>query len=77
MTFIASKTPSEIAELALDDAMIEGVALIEWPERMRSLPDSTLRVRLEVTGETSRRVEISGPERWAKYFVDVGHIERG
>jgi tRNA threonylcarbamoyladenosine biosynthesis protein TsaE len=68
---------SEIAELALDDAMIEGVALIEWPERMPSLPDSTLHVRLEVTGETARRVEISGPERWARHFVGEGHAERG
>jgi tRNA threonylcarbamoyladenosine biosynthesis protein TsaE len=68
---------SEIAELALDDAMTEGVALIEWPERMRSLPDSTLRIRLEIAGETARQAEISGPARWAKYFVGEGHVESG
>jgi tRNA threonylcarbamoyl adenosine modification protein YjeE len=68
---------SEIAELALDDAMTEGVALIEWPERMRSLPESTLRVRLEITGETARRAEISGPARWTKFFTGEGYVERG
>jgi tRNA threonylcarbamoyladenosine biosynthesis protein TsaE len=69
--------PSELAELALDDAMTEGVALIEWPERMRSLPESTLRIRLEIVGENVRRAEVSGPARWARYFAGEVDAERG
>jgi tRNA threonylcarbamoyladenosine biosynthesis protein TsaE len=67
--------PSELAELALEDAMAEGVVLIEWPDRMRSLPDSTLRIRLEIVGDGARRAEISGPARWTKFLdgeTDVG-----
>src|SRR5579862_6435602 len=36
--------PTELRELALDEALTEGVALIEWPERAGRLPESTLRV---------------------------------
>jgi len=66
---------SELAELALEDAMAEGVALIEWPDRMHSLPESTLRIRLEIVGESARRAQLSGPSRWAKFLaggMDVG-----
>ena len=69
--------PSEMAELALEDAMSEGVALIEWPERMHSLPESTLRVRLEIVGEDVRRAEFSGPERWAEFLADGTDVESG
>jgi tRNA threonylcarbamoyladenosine biosynthesis protein TsaE len=67
---------SELTELALDDALTEGVALIEWPDRMGSLPDGALRVRLETVGEGARRSEISGPERWAKQFAGGMDAER-
>jgi tRNA threonylcarbamoyladenosine biosynthesis protein TsaE len=67
--------PSELAELALEDAMSEGVALIEWPERMRSLPDSTLRIRLEIVGDGVRRAEISGPARWAEFLGGETNVE--
>ena len=68
---------SELEELALGDALIEGVALIEWPERIRSLPESTLRVRLDIVNEGMRRVWISGPARWAKYLANGTNVERG
>jgi tRNA threonylcarbamoyladenosine biosynthesis protein TsaE len=69
--------PCELSELALDDAMAEGVALIEWPERMRSLPENSLRIRLKIVGEDVRRAEISGPARWAKHLNDGTHRGRG
>ncbi len=68
---------SELAELALEDAMAEGVALIEWPERMRSLPEGTLRVHLEIVGDGMRRAEISGPARWAELLGGGLNVERG
>jgi len=68
---------SELAELALEDAMAEGVALIEWPERMDGLPDSTLRIRLEIVGEGARRAELSGPARWAEFLAGGMDVESG
>ncbi|MGD0193015.1 MAG: tRNA (adenosine(37)-N6)-threonylcarbamoyltransferase complex ATPase subunit type 1 TsaE [Rhizomicrobium sp.] len=61
--------PSELTELALDEALSEGAALIEWPDRMRALPEGSLRVRLETVGEGVRRAVISGPARWAGIFA--------
>jgi tRNA threonylcarbamoyladenosine biosynthesis protein TsaE len=58
--------PSELGELALDEALDEGAALIEWPERAPSrLMDDALAVHLETLGGDKRRAQISGPSRWA------------
>jgi tRNA threonylcarbamoyl adenosine modification protein YjeE len=59
----------EMDELGLEEALDEGAALIEWPERAPSyIPDDALRVHLEVLGQTSRRARITGPSRWAHEF---------
>jgi tRNA threonylcarbamoyladenosine biosynthesis protein TsaE len=63
------ENPGEMGELGLEEALDEGAALIEWPERAPSyIPDDALHVRLEVTSENSRRAHISGPSRWARAF---------
>jgi tRNA threonylcarbamoyl adenosine modification protein YjeE len=60
---------AEMDELGLEEALDEGAALIEWPERAPSyIPDDALQVHIEVTGENSRRAHISGPSRWARAF---------
>ena len=60
---------SEMDELGLEEALDEGAALIEWPERAPSyIPDDALHVRLEIAGENSRQAHISGPSRWAREF---------
>ena len=52
---------SELDELGLDEALDDGIALIEWPEKATSaLPRERITVRLEHEG-TGRRAEISGP----------------
>jgi tRNA threonylcarbamoyl adenosine modification protein YjeE len=62
----------EIDELGFEEALAEGVALVEWPERASaSLPPSTLRIELETVGETRRNVTVQGPARWADYFEDM------
>jgi tRNA threonylcarbamoyladenosine biosynthesis protein TsaE len=60
---------AELNELGLEEALDEGVAIIEWPERAppRLLSDA-LQIRLEIDGENSRRAHISGPSRWAEIF---------
>ncbi len=55
----------EMEELGLDDALGDGAALIEWPERAGAhLPADALHVQLAVLDETTRRVRLSGPARW-------------
>jgi tRNA threonylcarbamoyl adenosine modification protein YjeE len=55
------KNESEMRELGLDDALEDGAALVEWPERA-TLPDG-LRVDLVHDGAT-RRARLEGPAHW-------------
>lgn len=56
----------EAFELDIEDAFADGVSLIEWPERLgRLLPPRRLDVHLlPGSGETLRRVELSGGGDW-------------
>src|ERR1700761_2292478 len=57
--------PSEIAELGLDDALFDGAALVEWPERAGNLlPDDRLHVALSLNAG-ARHAHLSGPARWS------------
>ena len=56
---------SELDELGLDEALDEGAALIEWPERADGrLPSDMLHVKLQIEGDTSRRADVKGQLRW-------------
>lgn len=56
------KAPDDIEELGLEDALDQGVCLIEWPERAgETLGEPTLAIALTVAGDTQRRAEIAGP----------------
>jgi hypothetical protein len=53
------KSPADALELGIEDACAEGIALIEWPERLgRYLPMDRVDVRLAITGASSRQAEI-------------------
>jgi len=58
--------PSELEELALDDALYDGALVIEWPERMGTAlwPDA-LRLHLAVHGE-ARALTAEVPPAWEK-----------
>jgi tRNA threonylcarbamoyladenosine biosynthesis protein TsaE len=59
--------PEEVHELGLDEALSEGISLIEWPERLgRLLPAERLDLQLAF-GATprSREVELTGHGGWA------------
>lgn len=54
-------SPGELDELGLDDALAEGVALIEWPEKaLERLPHDKVMMRFDGLGE-SRTVIITAP----------------
>ncbi len=63
------ENPAEIDELGLDEALCEGAALIEWPERAgERLPADALHVQLAITGEETRKARVWGPMRWAAHL---------
>jgi len=53
--------PSELVELGWDDAIDEGLCLVEWPERAQNaLPPDRLEIEITMgASETSRRVRIT------------------
>ena len=56
--------PEEVAELGLDEALDEGAAVIEWPEKLgRHLPHDRLDVELHINGE-ARRARLSPHGAW-------------
>lgn len=68
------ENPSEMEELGLDEALAEGAALIEWPERATNcLPEDRLHVALRI-GDGTRRATLSGPARWAPAFSETAHV---
>lgn len=58
--------PGDAFELGLEDALADGVTLIEWPERLGGhLPAHRLEVRLAYgTGDTERMVALTGTGDW-------------
>ncbi|MBV8799722.1 MAG: tRNA (adenosine(37)-N6)-threonylcarbamoyltransferase complex ATPase subunit type 1 TsaE [Alphaproteobacteria bacterium] len=57
---------SEIEQLGLDESLLNGAALIEWPERAGTrLPAGALHIKMEIAGEHCRRARVSGPAEWA------------
>ncbi len=64
--FYRIESEREIEELGLDDALVEGAALIEWPERAGAfLPDNALHVALVSSDGKERRATLSGSADWA------------
>ena len=65
--------PSDVEELGLDEALDEGAALIEWPERALAwLPVGHLHVAMSLK-DGARRARISGPSRWAAAMEYTNH----
>lgn len=61
------ESPDEVEELGLWDGLGDGALIVEWPER---LPDrvwaSALRVRIEGSGGTTRRLTVDQPLDWER-----------
>ncbi len=70
------ETPEDAMALGLDDAFVDAVCLIEWPDRLKKLlPKTNLSIHLyrpEDDGETSfddtdcRIADITAPPYWAE-----------
>ena len=65
------KRESELEELGLDEALDQGAALIEWPERAEGrLPADALTIHLQTDGE--RRAALDGSPRWQ--YLESIHV---
>ncbi|WP_341705355.1 tRNA (adenosine(37)-N6)-threonylcarbamoyltransferase complex ATPase subunit type 1 TsaE [Ferrovibrio sp.] len=70
--------PRELDELGLEDALAEGISLIEWPDRLGTAapPDAlTLRLAPAAGTGTARQAELAGDAAWAARLatLDLPH----
>lgn len=61
------EAPCDILETGFEDALCEGVALVEWPERAKEfMPKNAARLCFETTaGLDARRVRVQTPQAWS------------
>ncbi|MFL2655559.1 MAG: tRNA (adenosine(37)-N6)-threonylcarbamoyltransferase complex ATPase subunit type 1 TsaE [Alphaproteobacteria bacterium] len=67
--------PDELIELDIEEAMIQSVLLIEWPQRMdKCLPNNRLDIQLNYTeNEESRSAIITGHGHWSSRLKKVSN----
>ena len=56
--------PEEAAELGLDDALLDGALVIEWPERLGWFWPESLRLHIDVPEAGPRRLTATVPPSW-------------
>jgi tRNA threonylcarbamoyladenosine biosynthesis protein TsaE len=57
--------PEDAVELGLEEALSQGLTLIEWPERLGGLlPREALTITLRAAAGTERDIALSGPASW-------------
>lgn len=65
------KSPSEVWALGIEDALYDGVCLIEWPERLGDLkPDGTIDMTIDFN-EDGRVATLTHPAAIAERFHDL------
>ena len=65
------ETPEDAMQLGLDDAFVDSVCLIEWPDRLKNfLPKSTLSIHLYLAcnddADGVRFADIIAPPNWSE-----------
>ena len=65
--------PDEVYELGFEDALGEGIVLIEWPERLGPLlPAERLELRFDFAEHNqARRIALIGTGTWARRLRDL------
>ena len=65
--------PEEALELGLEEALAEGISLIEWPDRLGGLlPEERLDLALEFgPAEDTRRARLTGRDGWAQRLAGM------
>lgn len=64
------KTATELDELGWDDALADGVTLVEWPERAEGrLPPDRLTMRFSLNSDGARSCLVEKGAGWEKRFI--------
>ena len=59
------KSPDETLELGIEEAFAEGIALVEWPDRLGSLkPREHLELDLAIAGDGARKARLLATPAW-------------
>ena len=63
----------EVHELGLDEALVDGIVLIEWPERLGALlPRERLDIALQPgTDANTRLATVHGTRRWTTALAEI------
>ncbi len=60
------ETPEQVWELGFEEALADGISLVEWPERMAPLlPTGRLHLALEIVAGDARRARLKGTPDWS------------
>ena len=72
------ETPEDAMQLGLDDAFIDAVCLIEWPDRLKKLlPKTNLSIHLYMACDDGggmvqiRYADITAPPHWAERLAAI------
>ena len=66
------KSPEETLELGIDEVFTEGIALIEWPDRLGYFkPREYLELRLAITGDGARTASLLPTPSWHDRVVAI------
>lgn len=71
------EAPEDALELGIEDAFIEAISLIEWPERLANyLPESALALVIEPSGDDhdARVISLLGDDNWQSRLDGVEDI---
>ena len=66
--------PGDVFDLGIEEAFVEAVCLIEWPERLAGyLPDHALTIEIDYDPVTNgdRQVKLSGDATWQKRLKGI------
>jgi len=66
------KSPEETLELGIDEVFTEGIALIEWPDRLGPFkPREHLELRLAITGDGAREASLVPTAAWRDRAIAI------
>lgn len=66
----------EVLELGLDTAFDTAICLVEWPDRLGAdRPPGAFDLGFEITGDTTRMLQITGPEDRRALFEDLPEMQ--
>ncbi|MFN7090164.1 MAG: tRNA (adenosine(37)-N6)-threonylcarbamoyltransferase complex ATPase subunit type 1 TsaE [Allorhizobium sp.] len=69
--------PSELDELGLEEALADGICLVEWPGKAgRALPKNRIEIEFQFASDGGRNLSIRGPEAKLARLRRVDEIRR-